>query len=74
MISQVEVTRDWAVTLASLNEPGLVLLLGDVAMIAASSARRLLLVMPWCKMVASFHRGKWPSFSLWTTMAFDRRW
>ena len=42
---QVTVTRDWATALAS-NEPGRVLMFGDVAIIAVSIALRFDLVRP----------------------------
>ena len=45
--SQVTDTRDWAVTLANLSEPGWLLWFGDVAITAASIAFLLAFDSPW---------------------------
>ena len=57
-MDQVMVIRDWAMTLARRSDPGLVLIFGEVDIMAASIAFRLALVNPWCKIVASTHRGR----------------
>ena len=43
---QVISTRDWAVTLVRRNDPGLLLIFGDVAITAASIAFRFVLFSP----------------------------